>query len=263
MGCTCHQHRRGGLILAADKAVAPKRGGAFERARKVENGYARQLRKIAAHIGELVNGIWVPDDLTASNRITQALERYSKILEPWAKAVGSRMVVEVGARDRRAWREMSAEIGRLMRRELDDTEVGLLTQQRIADQVTLITSLPIDAAERVQKLTLEGITQSTRAKEVAREITRSGEVSKSRANLIATTEVSRTATEFTKSRAESVGSTGYIWRTSRDGDVRHDHKVLEGKFIPWNDPPIADQRTGARAHAGCIYRCRCYPEPVF
>ena len=229
----------------------------------MERQYASQLRKIAAHIGELVSTVWVPDDPAVADRIGQALERYAQMIEPWARVVGRRMVEEIDARDRRAWREVSAEMSRIMQVQLSASDVGALTQQRLADQVRLITSLPRDAAERVHKLTREGLTQGTRAKDIAAEIMRSGEVAKSRANLIAVTEVSRTSTEFTRARAEDIGSEGYIWRTSRDTDVREDHQILEGKFVRWDAPPIADRRTGARAHAGCIYRCRCYPEPVF
>lgn len=233
------------------------------RARKAETHYAKQLRKIAGHIGDLINAMWQPGDPTVANSISSALDRYARILEPWARSVGRYMVAEVDARDRHAWREISAEMGALRRQELTETDVGLLTQSRLAAQVDLITSLPREAAERVHKLTLEGLTQSTRASEVAREIMRSGEVTESRANLIARTEVSRTTTEFTQARAEAAGSEEYIWRTSRDGDVRHDHKDLANKTFRWDSPPIADQRTGARAHPGCIYNCRCWPEPIF
>lgn len=235
----------------------------FTRTAKVERNYASQLRKIAKHIGDLVKEMYVPDDPVVANAIEQALDRYSRVIEPWARAVGKRMVAEIDRHDKQSWREHSAEMSMLMQEQLNNTEVGWLTQQRLADQVQLITSLPREAAERVHKLTLEGLTQGTRASEIAAEIMRSGEVSRSRAELIATTEVSRTSSEFVKARAESVGSPGYFWRTARDHDVRHDHRILEGKFIPWNQPPIADQRTGIRAHAGCIWRCRCEPEPVF
>jgi SPP1 gp7 family putative phage head morphogenesis protein len=250
-------------MLALDRADFGKAKSNFIRSRKVEEGYGRRLRKIASHIGELVNAIYNPDDPFSAGQISNALDRYASILEPWARAVGLRMVAEVDARDKRAWREASAEMSRLMQVQLNDTPVGLLTRQRLDDQVALITSLPRDAAERVRKLTLEGLTQGTRAKEIAAEIMRSGDVSRSRATLIAVTEVSRTSTEFTRARAESAGSDSYIWRTSKDGDVRHDHRILEGKVFRWSEPPIADRRTGARAHPGCIYRCRCYPEPIF
>lgn len=247
-------------LLAFDRDISRQRS-VFVRTRKVEEGYARRLRKIASHIGELVKAIYNPDDPFAAGQVSNALERYAAILEPWARSVGGRMVAEIDARDKRAWRETSAEISRLMQAQLSDTEVGRLTRQRLDDQVALITSLPRDAAERVRKLTLEGMTQGTRAKEIAAEITRSGEVSKSRATLIARTEVSRTSTEFTRARAESVGSTHFIWRTSRDGDVRKSHRALDGKTFRWDDPPECDP--GHHALPGAIWNCRCWAEPVF
>lgn len=227
----------------------------------MERQYASQLRKIAAHIGELVSTIWTPDDPAVADQINQALERYAQIIEPWARVVGRRMVEEIDSRDRRAWRSVSAEMSRIMQVQLHSSDVGSLTQQRLADQVRLITSLPRDAAERVHKLTLEGLTQGTRAKQIATEIMRSGNVSKSRANLIARTEVARTSTEFTRARAEDIGSTHFIWRTSRDSDVRASHKALEGKAFRWGDPPECDP--GHHALPGAIWNCRCYAEPVF
>jgi SPP1 gp7 family putative phage head morphogenesis protein len=127
------------------------------------------------------------------------------------------------------------------------------------EQVTLIKSIPLDAAKRVHRLTLEGIENSGRASEVAKEIMRSGEVAKSRATLIARTETSRTATVLTQARAEHIGSDGYVWRTSGDSDVRPSHRRMNGKFVPWNHPPTLDNLTG---HAGALPNCRCYPEPV-
>ena len=88
---------------------------------------------------------------------------------------------------------------------------------------------------------------------------KSGEVTKSRALLIAQTEVSRTATALTQARAEYIGSTSYRWRTSHDIRVRHSHKKMEGKEVRWVAPPTLDGMTG---HAGCFPRCRCYCEVI-
>lgn len=241
-----------------DRARSPRR---LVHTMKVERQYASQLRKIATHIGELINTIWVPDDPAVADQIGNALERYAQIIEPWAHVVGRRMVEEIDARDRRAWREVSAEMSQIMQAQLHGTDVGSLTRQRLADQVQLITSLPRDAAERVHKLTLEGLTQGTRANEIAAEIMRSGQISKSRANLIARTEVARTSTEFTRARAEDIGSTHFIWRTSRDSDVRPTHKALDGKTFRWDEPPECDP--GHHALPGAIWNCRCFAEPVF
>lgn len=86
-----------------------------------------------------------------------------------------------------------------------------------------------------------------------------GRVTRSRANTIARTEVSRASCVFTQARAENLGSEGYIWRTSEDGDVRPSHKAMNGKFVAWNSPPTLDNLKG---HAGCLPNCRCYTEPV-
>jgi len=87
----------------------------------------------------------------------------------------------------------------------------------------------------------------------------SGDVARSRALLIARTEVTRTATTLTQARAEHIGSEGYIWRTAGDGDVRPSHRAMNGKFVRWDSPPTLDNLTG---HAGCVPNCRCYAEPV-
>ncbi|MDE1158424.1 MAG: phage minor head protein [Neorhizobium sp.] len=243
--------------MAFDKGGSEK--SAFLRARKAEVQYGRQLRKVAQHVGDIVRGLYNPTEATVTSAIEQALTRYSSTIEAWAQSVGNRMVTEVAARDRKAWMEVSRRMGQSLREEIDNAPTGLVLRERLADQVTLIKSIPLDAAERVHKLALEGITQGRRSNYIAEEIMRSGHVSRSKADLIARTEVSRTASLLTEARAVHIGSTGYIWRTAKDTDVRHSHAEMEGKFVPWGSPPTLD---GMRGHAGQFPRCRCYPEPV-
>jgi len=234
----------------------------FKRSRKVERGYVDRLRQLARHIDNLVRGVYDPEKPETARTLESLLRQYAETAAPWAQAVGARMVAEVAARDETTWMEVSRKMGRALRKEIETAPTGAMMRQRLEDQVDLITSIPREAADRVRKLTTEGIVQGTRPAEIAKEIMRTGEVSESRAMLIARTEVSRTATELTRARAEHVGSPGYWWRTSGDSDVREDHRILNGEFIRWDSPPIADRRSGARAHAGCIYRCRCWPDVV-
>lgn len=141
--------------------------------------------------------------------IERALRRYSEILRPWAETAGRRMVDDVATRDRQAWATLAQELGRGLRQEIATAPTGAVLQEAMARQVRYITSLPLDPAQRVRKLTLQGIAEGTRAADVAREIARSGEVSKGRAMLIARTEVSRTASLLTQARAQHIGSTAY------------------------------------------------------
>lgn len=191
--------------------------------------------------------------------VSQLLRRYAEALQPWAEATASRMVGEVNEQDEVAWRRLSKELSAGIRHELLNTPTGELTRALLSEQVTLIKSIPLEAAQRLHDLNLKRLEDSRRASEIVSEIMRSGEVAAGRARTIARTETSRVASTFTQARAQQVGSTGYIWRTAHDSDVRHSHKKMNGKFVPWDQPPTLDGLTG---HAGCIPNCRCYPEPV-
>lgn len=189
------------------------------------------------------------------------MDDYAILLEPWARSVARYMIADVNRRDARMWKANGDALSRAIKAELQFAPTGVLHAALLDEQVALIKSLPLEAAQRVQKLTTMGLTQSTRAADIAKEIMRTGEVTKSRATLIARTEVARTASTFTQARAEFAGSQGYIWRTSKDGDVRDTHRHMEGKYVAWNDPPKTDKNL-APYHAGCGPNCRCYPEPV-
>jgi len=249
--------------LAQQRRLAARRARErFGRARKAEAGFARNLRAVARHVGAIVRGFATPEgEIRNEPAVRRALQAYSEVLKPWAEAVGSKMLAEVDRRDAAAWSAASREIGQELRAEVLKAPTGALMRERLAEQVDLITSLPRGAAERVHRLTIRALEGGERAKAVAKEILRTGKVTESRAMLIARTEVGRTATELTHARAKHIGSEAYIWRTAGDADVRDLHKKLDGKVIRWDDPPIAGE-AGERAHAGSIYNCRCWADPI-
>lgn len=228
------------------------------RASRAERQYQSSLSQVARQVGSIING-FPPGDPAAEPTITTMLDRYADLLNDWAVSTASKMLVEVNQQDRKAWAVMTENMSKALREEIRNAPTGRVMQGLLAEQVTLIKSIPLDAAKRVHELTLQGIEDGTRASEIAKEIQRSGEVSDSKAKLIARTEVARTASTLTEARARSVGSEGYIWRTSGDSDVRHSHAEMNGKFVRWDSPPTLDKMTG---HAGCFPNCRCYPEPV-
>jgi SPP1 gp7 family putative phage head morphogenesis protein len=230
----------------------------FQRAKGLELRYARELRRVAHEIGRIVKGFPV-GTAESSEKISQVLERYSEVLKPWAESVAGRLVAELDHQDRRSWKAQTKGLSNALRAELDKEVSGQNLRALLEQHVDLITSLPIEAAQRVHKLTIEGLTNSTRAAEVAKEILETGHVTASRATLIARTETGRTQTSLMQARAQGIGSPGYIWRTSSDNDVRPSHKKMAGQFVRWDSPPTLDKLTG---HAGCIPNCRCYPEPV-
>jgi SPP1 gp7 family putative phage head morphogenesis protein len=252
--------------------------GRFRRVRAAEAEYARNLRRIARHVGDIVRG-FIPGISEEGQppgllqRLQDALADYARLITPWAHTQAERMLAEVARRDAVAWIEHGKTIGRELRREIEMVPLQSTMQAMRQEQVDLITSLPRGASERVHEInveqrvfrpTVEGLTSGARWTEVAKEIFAIGGVTRSRANLIARTETGRAATTVTKARAEYLGSPGYVWRSVMDADTRPRHRKLDGQFILWNEPPIASEpgQKIMKYHAGAGPNCRCWAEPV-
>ncbi|KAB2830176.1 phage head morphogenesis protein [Escherichia coli] len=232
------------------------------RNRQAEIRYRTSLRRIARAVGDIVNGRYdgSNDSIT---EIIAALERYSEIITPWATKVAENFTADLTQQNEKVWRQHSKNISRELRNLVESAPVGQVMQSIIAEQVKYIKSLPLEAADRVydiQNRAIEAAVTGGRAEHFAKEIAASGDIAKSRAALIARTELGRATGALDQARALSIGSNGYIWRTAEDGDVRHSHWEMEGKFVEWGKPPTLDGMTG---HAGEFPNCRCYKEIVF
>lgn len=233
----------------------------WDAARKGETYYSARLRSVAVQVGDIVN-VFAPKGVVKNmSALLRALSGYSELLTPWAEEVARYMVADVARRNDRIWRNVSKEMAVGLRGELMYSSQGLVFKESMDEQVALIKSLPLKAGKRVHELTTEGLLTGRRAESIAREIQETSRVTQSRARLIARTEVGRTAQNLMRARAEAAGSPGYIWRTSKDADVRETHRKMEGVYVPWNQPPKTDKSLDPY-HAGCGPNCRCFAEPV-
>lgn len=226
----------------------------FKAPKTAEAEYNRQLRSVAKQIAHIIK--LYQTGATLLPGLTPALALYAEQLMPWAARVAERMLESVGRTNSRHWKAEMKQLGKDLRA---DPNV-LVAKGLQAEQVALITSLPLEAGTRAQTLAQQAATGGRRADEIAAEIARSGEVTASRATLIARTEVARANSMITQARAASVGATKYIWRTADDEAVRESHAEMEGVVCDWDDPPTLSD--GTTTHAGQIYNCRCYPEPI-
>ena len=85
-----------------------------------------------------------------------------------------------------------------------------------------------------------------------------GDVSESRARLIARDQTLKTNAALTQARAQKAGFDRYTWSTSGDERVRPMHEELDGTVHTWDDPPITNKDED-RNHPGMDYQCRCVP----
>lgn len=138
---------------------------------------------------------------------------------------------------------------------------------KIRENAELIKTFPNDISVHLNRyIAAEGL-KGRRSEDILDDLMKKfPDKAKSRLKLIARTEVSKTQTALIQSRAMSLGADWYIWRTSDDERVRGSHHKMNGVLVNWKDPPDPEKLIGAKSygkyHAGDIFNCRCYPEPI-
>jgi SPP1 gp7 family putative phage head morphogenesis protein len=145
--------------------------------------------------------------------------------------------------------------------------LGYILNQEISRNAELIKTLPLDIAKHVNEHILTESLKGKRSSDIAKEILAMfPEKSKARANLIARTEVGKTSTALTQARSQTLNIPAYIWRSSEDSRVRKSHEKMDGVIVFWDNAPspesIVKEKDVGHYHAGCIWNCRCYPEPI-
>lgn len=123
--------------------------------------------------------------------------------------------------------------------------------------------------EKVKRQIFDGVRQ-----EELRDIIRSSfRIGENKAKFLAGQESRLLLTKLRESRYVSAGVNQYKWQTVnmpkqsagqpyQQGQVRHDHAILDGKIFTWDSPPITNRSTGARNNAGEDFGCRCIAIPL-
>ncbi len=236
----------------------------------IELDFLRSLKTLVStftQIAQETNG-----DINEYKQRMQALQNSTEYANYIDNSV-RRMVTPLAVQNMATWRKAAKKASKnplfyfMLMRELNDG-LKLDIESQVKENAELIKTLPIDTANKVvfdiEKYTFEGI----RAEEIANKITKyTDKHARASARLIARTEVSKTTTALTRARSENLGLNWYIWRTALDGDrVRKSHRNMEGVLVNWSEPPSPEKLVGEKDvgnyHAGNIWNCRCYPEPI-
>lgn len=145
--------------------------------------------------------------------------------------------------------------------------IGKAINEQVKRNAKLIKSMPKSIRPQITNFIKEETQKGRRSENIAQDLlNKIPQMYESKAKVIARTEVSKTSTALTKARCDSLGVPIYIWRTSKDQRVRSSHDIMDDVIIFWDDPPSPEKLDGEKSigkyHAGNIYNCRCYPEPV-
>lgn len=252
--------------------VAKAKAKAFREPTKtkaLETWYRRRLNQVA----KIVASIALTYDPTLSpfensQNLTKSLFSYSEQIGQWAEEVANTMIERAARADYDVWLQV---LGEDMTKGVKDVfksvDKGPSYVQLMTEEVKLIKSIPIDAAQKVHEWTTHALEMGERAETIAKRIQAElPQIAENKATLIARTETARARSVYTQVRAEAIGSEEYIWHTVGDASVRHSHAKLNGRVFRWDDPPITDYGKGGeplRNSPGRIWNCRCWAEPLY
>lgn len=218
-----------------------------------------------------------PDGATAAYRallrraLARAEESIAGILHLDAKKYGLRAVAadvepsevfEVGRRvDRANLREARAYLpAQLLARVSSGMPEKMIRKFR-DENVALIKSLVGTELEEITEILDEGFKAGKRVEDLRKEIRERFDVTRSKADLLATDQVLKLNAKITETRQKQAGIREYTWSASNDERVRPMHAELDGTVQAWSDPPITNEE-GDRNHPGEDFRCRCVAIPI-
>ena len=242
----------------------------WKTSKRLERNYEKILKVIQNQFFQAIS------NKNNANEMINMLKVISRqhSFETYCQEIALKMVTSVYQKTEGNWRKAAEqntkgrEIYEALKKEKNNIIMKNAIQKLIQQNAILIKTLPFDIASDITKYIEKETTKGRRAEELVQEIKiKFPEKTKANAKCIARTEISKAQSALTKTRAEILNIQWYIWRTSQDERVRNAHKHMEGVLVSWKDPPSPEQLSKSKYqygkyHAGEIFNCRCYAEPI-
>lgn len=236
--------------------------------KNIENRFVATLNKLLRSMQKVISAAKTPRE------VIRVLKCYtqSRDYKDWCTKLAMKITTQVNTIVNGTWREAARKAGRgseIYKKIQQDlsSPLGGDFWLKIKENATLIETFPADISTTLTQYIARESLNGRRSEDILDDLIKQFPgTAKSRLGLIARTEVSKTQTALIRSRAVSLGANWYIWRTSEDERVRGSHRKMSGVLVNWNDPPspeiLARMKDCGKYHAGDIYNCRCYPEPI-
>ena len=143
-------------------------------------------------------------------------------------------------------------------------EVRDILDATIAENVSLIRSIPSEFATQVEGMVMRSVTAGRDLASLTRDLQKRFRVTRDRAEFIALDQNNKATTSIRRARETNLGITEGIWLHSHAGkQPRKTHLANHGKRFSiaegWFDP---DPKVRQRIMPGTLPRCRCNWRPV-
>lgn len=216
----------------------------------------RDLRAIMRGVHEAFAGHAV------AARTDARVTKYTENLD----LIGPRVISQIPGHVRPAFQRMAEKVAKgnaralagvvgIKRPELGDLGVQVAIDQAQDRNIRLVEDAARAYAQDVRDIFEAPENLGRRVEDLRDELLARGNVSLSRADLIARDQTLKLNGQINEIRQRNAGVEKYVWSTSRDERVRETHQDLEGQTFAWTDPPEP-------GHPGQDYQCRCTAVPV-
>lgn len=137
------------------------------------------------------------------------------------------------------------------------SDIGITAEvaKRRDENIQLVVKAEREYAQSVKDIFSAPENVGLRVEDLKKQLLERGDVSESRAELIARDQTLKLNGAMTEIRQTNAGVQEYVWSTSLDERVREEHAALEGQTFSWSSPPEP-------GHPGEDYQCRCVALPV-
>ena len=257
--------------------------------RRIEEQYNRSLQNLRRQIVRELSGAGSPQEISRRLQVIANSPQFTNLAQSMANNMARQVYRESGVHWRKlaqeANRRRGAAMYRALLRELDSPFIGGVVEDIIIDNANLIKTIPIRldasmASLRARNSAFAGARSESLVEEIKPMISLSAEKLAEAeqaqidheleiaARRIARTETAKAQSALTQARCDALGVAWYVWRTAGDGlRVRDSHRHMEGVLVAWSNPPnpetlIGKANDNGPYHAGNIWNCRCYSEPV-
>lgn len=155
---------------------------------------------------------------------------------------------------------------------LNNNVVRKTLELAVVENVNLIESIKTDFINELSDVLRTAITEGKRHTDLIALIRDRGNVSESRARLIARDQTAKINAQLTQERHVSLGIELYIWGGVGDERERDSHRVMNEKLCRYDDPAVYSDDGGktwkkrksiggVEKHPGEDYQCRCVAIP--
>jgi len=247
---------------------------AWEWSNRVEQQYNRSLQQLRRQIITYLGNATTTEEISRRLLIIQNTPGFITFAENMAANMAQQVYREGG----RQWHRFTQEAGRrrgkaifqALQHELNNAPMGGFIQDIVINNSNLIKTIPnrLDA-EMASYMAKESAFSGIRHKQLTQDILKEfDDLLEFQARRIARTETAKAQSALTQVRAQNLGINWYLWRTAQDGmRVRESHRHMEGVLVNWSNPPNPESLKGQENshgpyHAGNIWNCRCFAEPL-